>query len=362
MLDYKKLFISSNCSVREALEQINLHGSRIVIIVEKDNLLKGILTDGDIRRGLLQGKSISDPVKELMNSKPAFAKKYDSRDHIVNRMRRERIYQLPVLDEAGRVVGLELLDDYLLTNVVENWVVIMAGGLGTRLGDLTKSRPKPMLCVSGTPILEIIIKNFMSQGFKNFYISVNYMAHIIEDYFGFGDNLGINIQYLRELKQLGTAGSLTLIPPQNLNSPIIVINGDLITDINYLSMLEFHNQREVSATVALTDYKHQVPYGVIERSNFLVTQIKEKPISRYSINSGVYIFNPSAISLIPRNSSFDMPNLLQSLLEKKEKIGAYEINGYWRDVGSIDDYLSVQDEVTTENDSVKILDERISDE
>ena len=342
MKNYERILVSPECIVKEALKKIDLYGSKFVVIVDEKNVLIGTLTDGDIRRGLISEKTIYDSVKLFMNTQPITASIKDSQNAIINLMRNERILQIPIIDEHRKVVGIKLMDEFIHHEKKDNWVLIMAGGLGSRLGELTRNTPKPMLWVAKKPILEIIIENFVNQGFRNFYISVNYLAHVIEDYFGCGEKFGVHIEYLRERDRLGTAGSLSLIPPGNLTAPIIVTNGDLISDAVFSDILDFHNEGGFAATIGLTEYMHQVPYGVVSVNDSVVTGIHEKPTSMYPVSAGINVISPGMLSLVPQNNYFDMPDFFQKLLSEGKKIGAYRINGYWRDIGLVGDYHLAQ--------------------
>jgi NDP-sugar pyrophosphorylase family protein len=212
----------------------------------------------------------------------------------------------------------------------------MAGGLGTRLRPLTETLPKPMLRVGGRPMLEIILDNFVSQGFKNFFISINYLGHIIQEHFGDGSKFGVSITYLSESKRLGTAGALSLLP-EGITENIVVTNGDVLTRLNLRALLDFHNALHSSATICVREFSTQVPYGVVEVADQVVQKIEEKPNVQRLVNAGIYVLNPKLLSQIPKDTYIDMPDLLNSMLKKDQVIGAFPIREYWADIGRVTD-------------------------
>lgn len=346
MKNWKNILISPDRSIREALLKIDAVGSQMALITTRDGCLVGTVSDGDIRRGLLKGLTLADAVEKCMHTRPHFGRITDSKDAVLAFMRRERLHQMPILDEADRVVGLEVLDDYLLPPARENWVVLMAGGLGTRLGELTKTMPKPMLPVGDRPLLETIVRRFVDQGFVNFYLSVNYMADVIESHFGEGERFGARIRYLRETKRTGTAGSLSLLPELPVE-PLIVANGDLLADIDYAHMLDEHVDSDVAATMGVSEYEFQVPYGVVHKENGFVKRIEEKPVHKSLISAGVYVLSPSSLGLIPHDTFFDMPSLFEALIAGGQKVSTYKVHGYWLDIGAIPDYQKANSDIGT---------------
>ena len=346
MKNWKDILISPDRSIREALLRIDAIGSQMALVIGQDARLVGTVSDGDIRRGLLKGLSLADPVERCMHLEPHFARATDSKDSVLAIMRRERLHQMPILDDADHVVGMEVLDDHLLPTARENWIVLMAGGLGTRLGELTKTTPKPMLPVGGRPLLETIVRRFVDQGFVNFYLSVNYMADVIERHFGSGERFGARIRYLREIKRMGTAGSLSLLPDLPAE-PLIVANGDLLADIDYAHMLDEHVDSDVAATMGVSEYESQIPYGVVHRENGFVTRIEEKPVHKSLISAGVYVLSPHSLGLIPHDTFFDMPSLFEALIACECKVSTYKVHGYWLDIGAIPDYQKANSDIGT---------------
>lgn len=337
MKSWDKILIAPNQLIRDALLKIDAAGVQMVLVVDENRRLLGTVSDGDIRRGLLKGLSLADVVEKCMFCNPRKARWGDSQDSIVATMRREKLHQMPIVDASNRVVGMEVLDDYLLPMARENWVILMAGGLGTRLGELTKATPKPMLHVGDKPLLETILHNFVGQGFRNFYFSVNYLSEIIEAHFGDGERFGAQIRYVRESKRMGTAGSLTLLP-ELPTEPLIVANGDLLANIDYVHMLDVHVDSGVVGTMGVSEYEFLVPYGVVHEENGFIRRIEEKPVHKSLISAGVNVLSPEALAYVPKETFFDMPSLFETLIANKLKAATYKVHGYWLDIGQIPDF------------------------
>lgn len=346
MKNWKQILITPNHSIREALLKIDSVGAQMALVADENCRLLGTVSDGDIRRGLLKGMSLSDTVEKCMYRNPHTARSGECQDSILARMRREKLHQLPILDGENHIVGMEILDDYLLPAARENWVVLMAGGLGTRLGELTKATPKPMLHVGDKPLLEIIIRRFLDQGFRKFYISVNYMAEVIESHFGNGEHLGAEIRYVREAKRMGTAGSLSLLPELPVE-PLIVANGDLLANIDYAHMLDVHVDSGFVATMGVSQYEFQIPYGVVCEENGLIQRIDEKPVHASLISAGVYVLSPAALAHVPSDCFFDMPTLFKSLIAGNMNAATYKVHGYWLDIGRTPDYQKANADIDT---------------
>lgn len=337
MKNLGKILIAPGQSIRDALLKIDAAGAQIALVTDEERRLLGTVSDGDIRRGLLKGLSLSDAVEKCMCRNPQTARSGDCPDSVLATMRREKLHQMPILDADRRVVGMEVLDDYLLPTARENWVVLMAGGLGSRLGELTKATPKPMLQIGDKPLLETILRNFVDQGFRNFYLSVNYMAEVIEAHFGNGERFGAQIRYVREAKRMGTAGSLSLLPELPVE-PLIVANGDLLANIDYAHMLDVHVDSGTAGTMGVSEYEFQIPYGVVREENGYISHIEEKPVHKSLISAGVYVLSPVALAYVPKDTFFDMPSLFEALIASGLKAATYKVHGYWLDIGRIPDY------------------------
>lgn len=337
MKEWKQILIKPDVTIHNTLQIIDSSAMQIALIVDEENHLLGTVTDGDIRRGILKGITLEEPVKSIMNPHPTVAKSYERRDIVLAVMKLKRLNHIPVIDDDGRVINVETLQDLIKTDIKDNIVVLMAGGLGTRLRPLTNEYPKPLLKVGGKPVLETILENFIEYGFKKFYLSVNYKANMIKDYFGDGSQWGIQISYIDEDKQLGTAGALSLLP-EKPDQPLLVMNGDLLTKVNFQQLLDFHSVHQGQATMCVREYHFQVPYGVVNIDKNRLSGIDEKPVKHFFVNAGIYIIDPKALELIPRNEYFDMPNLFTKIINGGGETTAFPIREYWMDIGQINDF------------------------
>jgi dTDP-glucose pyrophosphorylase len=337
MKEWKQILISKDVTIHDTLRIIDSSAMQIALVVDEEEHLLGTVTDGDIRRGILKGIHLDDLVTKIMNPHPTIAKSYERRDIMLAVMKLKRLNHIPVLDDDGRVINVETLQDLLQTDVKDNVVVLMAGGLGTRLRPLTNECPKPLLKVGGKPVLETILENFMEYGFKKFYLSVNYKADMIKEYFGDGNRWGIEINYIHEDKHLGTAGALSLLP-EKTKQPLLVMNGDLLTKVNFQQLLDFHSMHQAQATMCVRDYQFQVPYGVVKLEKDRLTGIDEKPVQRFFVNAGIYVLDPKALELIPNNEFFDMPTLFKKIFDQDGETTAFPIREYWMDIGQLNDY------------------------
>lgn len=343
MKDWKQCIVENDCTIYQALEKIDKSALQIALVVDKENHLVGTLTDGDIRRTLLRGRDLSGGVDKAMNVNPKIAKAGQMRKNILASMRSNNLRHLPIVDENNVLVGMEFLDELLQVAKKDNLVVLMAGGLGTRLRPLTDDCPKPMLKVGSRPILETILMSFREYGFYKFYFSVNYKSEMIKEYFQDGSRWGAEIIYLEESKRLGTAGALSLITEKQ-DKPLIVMNGDLLTQVNFQHLLDFHLETGSRATMCLRDYTYQIPYGVIDIEQDHIRKIAEKPVKSYFVNAGIYVLNPELIAAIPHDEFYDMPQLFNALLTREDKIGAFPLREYWLDIGRRDDFDRAQGE------------------
>lgn len=348
MSNWIEAIIDCETPLKYAISKINKAAFQVALVLDSDKTLAGILTDGDIRRAIINNVSLDVSVSEVMNRDPVCVNPSMPRHQMLALMRRRVVHHLPVVDTNRRVIDLVTLDD--LIGVVErpNWVVLMAGGLGTRLRPLTKDTPKPMLSVGGKPILEIIIESFASQGFHNIFLAVNYKAELIENYFGQGDRWGVSLTYLHERERLGTAGALSLLP-QKPKEPIIVMNADLLTQTNFDSLLQFHHAENALATMAVRNYDFQVPYGVVRVDSTKIKKIEEKPVHSFFVNAGIYVLSPKALNFLPSKTFFDMPNLFQTLIDANEITTGYPLQEYWLDIGRLEEFERAQREWNLES-------------
>lgn len=337
MKDWRKILVSPETPIVEALGILGQGALQIVLVVDSDTRLLGTVTDGDVRTAILSGVSLEEPVNRIMCPTPTTAALEDDVDTILATMRRRDILHLPLLDEEGRVIGLHNLKDFLAPRGYPNLVVLMAGGLGSRLMPLTEECPKPLLCVGGKPILQIILENFVNCGFRRFAISVNYKAEMLERHFGDGSAWGAHIEYLREPMRLGTAGALTLLP-QRPAEPFLVMNGDLLTKLNFANLLSFHEQHAAQATMCIRQYDFQIPYGVVRTKGHKLLGVVEKPVHRFFVNAGIYAFDPDVLDFVPNGRFFDMTELFGTLVKRGVSTAAFPLREYWLDIGQMQDY------------------------
>lgn len=339
--DWKNILLKPDDPIRDALKLIEKESLKIALVVNNNLNLLGIVTDGDVRRGLLQSLTIESPVKEVMNKSPLTAEYGTSRKDLRDIMEREQLLSIPLI-KNGVVAGVETFQHPKDTTIYENPVFLMAGGFGTRLRPLTDNCPKPMLKLADKPILEILINNFIKAGFVNFYISTHYLAHMISDYFGDGSNWNINIQYVHEEEPLGTGGALGLLPDNITDLPLIIVNGDIVTDVDFERVIQFHNKNNAEATICVRDYEYQIPFGVISGEGNRIISMEEKPIQQFFVNAGMYVLNKSILKSVSKNTYIDMPTLLEKYINVNNGIMMFPVHEYWIDIGRLQDYKRVQ--------------------
>ncbi len=333
---WRKLCVSPDMPLEGVIRHITETAKQIALVADEDDLLLGTITDGDIRRGILRGLALDAPARDVMKENPIVAGPDVNRDMLVRYMRDGRVKQLPIVDADGRLVGIELLDDMLTVSRSDNWVVIMAGGLGTRLRPITEDIPKPLVPVGGRPVLETIIEQLAGQGFNRIFLAVNYLADQVRAHFGDGSQWGVRIDYLEEETRLGTAGALTLLPSKP-PAPFLVMNADLVTDIDFRRLLGFHADQTADATMCVREYKFQVPYGVVETQGNRITKLTEKPQHSYFVNSGIYALEPDVLNLVPDGHFYDMTTLFDDLMARDGHGVVFPVHEYWIDIGKFDD-------------------------
>ncbi|SIO45842.1 CBS domain-containing protein [Rhodovulum sp. ES.010] len=333
---WRRALLPKTATLTETIENLNAVGIRLVLCVHADGRLYGSVTDGDLRRGLLRGLSMEDAVSEIANPNPLVVPEGTDREIVRALMVANKVQQVPVVDPAGRPVGLHLWDTLDTPPERDNVMVIMAGGKGTRLRPYTESCPKPMLPVAGKPLLQHIVERARSQGISRFVISLNYLGQMIRDHFGDGAALGVRIDYVTEDAPLGTAGALALLDPRP-ELPFLVTNGDVLTDIDYGEVLEFRARHEAAAVMAVRVYEWANPFGVVEMDGVDIAGFVEKPVIRSHINAGIYAFLPDALDHLERNSPCDMPTLFDRLREAGRRTVAFPMHEPWLDVGRPDD-------------------------
>ena len=342
--DWKKILLNPEQPIRDALELIDRESLRIALVVDENLHLLGVVTDGDVRRGLLRNLTLASPVKEVMNATPLTAKLGTARKDLVKFMQQEQLLAIPLL-EGGVVAGLETLQRVGTFSKYQNPVFLMAGGFGTRLRPLTDNCPKPLLKVGDKPILEIVLNSFIKAGFVNFYISTHYLPEMIREHFGDGSKWNVNISYVHEEAPLGTGGALGLLPPDLPDLPLILINGDVLTNVDFERVLQFHNKHDAAATMYVRDYEYQVPFGVIHGEGNKIVSMVEKPIQRFFVNAGIYVISPQIRRSVTQNSRIDMPTLLEQFISRQANVMMFPIHEYWLDIGRIEDYQRAQTDI-----------------
>ena len=341
--DHTRILIKAEDSLRRSFEIINASAIQIALVVDEAGRLLGTVTDGDIRRGILKGVGLDEEVGKVMNSRPVTAKIGTSRDELLAMMTSRTIKQVPLLDDDGRVVGLERLDNLLRKpSPKDNPAIVLAGGQGVRLRPLTEDTPKPLLKVGGQPVLELILHQLQAYGFHRVFVSVNYLGGQIEEYFGDGRRYGVSLQYLREAQPLGTAGALSVVP-KSPELPCVVVNGDLVTKVNFEHLLQFHQEAGFHLTIAVKECSFQLPFGDVVTQGNRVVEFREKPAESRLINAGVYVVEPEVLDMVPKDTYYDMNQLIERLICQPEmRVGAFPIHEYWADIGTVSDYQRVQ--------------------
>ena len=344
--NWQHAVLMEDATIQQAIQNLDQVALQIVLVVDPQNQLIGTLSDGDIRRGLLKGLTLRSPIESVIFRNPLVVPESLQRDLVLQLMTANKIRQIPIVDEDGHVVGLHLWDHLAQPLERKNTMVIMAGGKGTRMRPHTEDCPKPMLLIAGKPMLEHIIQQAKGEGFEDFIISVNYLGHIIEDYFLDGRHLDVHIRYLRECSPLGTAGALSLlesVPDQ----PLVITNGDVMTDIRYGELLDFHERHAADATMAVRLHEWENPYGVVNMDGIRITGFHEKPVFHSHINAGVYVLSPAVLDLLSRDEHCDMPALFERVMLSDLQAIAYPMHEPWLDVGNPNDLIRANAELGT---------------
>ena len=344
MIDVHNIILNKKDTVLKALELLDLYALRIVLVVDENNHLLGSITDGDIRRGLLKGQDLNASVETIMHGSP-----YSIEEGTLNNrqifeiMREKRYLALPVIKNE-QLVNIITLDDLIQKKRKENPVFIMAGGFGTRLRPLTDKCPKPMLPVGGKPLLETIISSLKEQGFYKFFISTHYLPEVIHAHFGDGEKLDVQIKYVHESEPLGTGGALSLLPKDQIDVPFIVINGDVLTNMNFDKLLDFHNKHSAVATMCVREFQYQIPYGVVNSTDNVIQGMTEKPSYYFDINTGIYVISPELLAEVEAEF-IGMPTILEQQIAKDKKVSSYPLHEYWLDIGHMEDYNRAQRDI-----------------
>ena len=332
---WRKTLLSDDATIQQAIRNLDESGLQIAVMVGSDSRLVGTITDGDVRRGLLRGLDMSSPAHAIVQREPLMVPPQLSREAALQLMRANKIHQLPILDEDRRVVGLHLLNELMTPVLRPNLMLIMAGGKGTRLLPRTEYCPKPMLMVGDKPMLGHIIERAKAEGFRHFVLAIHYLGHKIESYFGDGSRWDVRIDYIREESPLGTAGAVALLHPRP-DASFLVCNGDVLTDVRYSEMLEFHSHHRAMATMAVRLHEWRHPFGVVRTKGVDLIGFEEKPIARNHVNAGIYVLEPSAIDVVRAGEVCDMPTVFNRLRERHARIIVYPVHEPWLDIGHPD--------------------------
>lgn len=338
---WRSALVPSTATIQDAIRNLDQVAIKIVLVVNDEGRLEGTISDGDIRRGLLRGLDMSSPIATVIHRSPFVVPPEMSKETVMQLMVANKIQQIPVIDERHHVVGLHLWDQMTTPLARTNSMIIMAGGKGTRLRPHTENCPKPMLPVGDKPMLQHIIERAMANGIDHFVLAIHYLGHMVEDYFGDGTRLNTKIEYIREESPLGTAGALGLMSNRP-TAPFLVTNGDVLTDVNYGELLDFHNRHQATATMAVRIHEWQHPFGVVQTRGLDITGFEEKPVVRTHINAGVYVLSPTALDVLNPNERCDMPTLFERLQANQDRTIAYPMHEPWLDVGRPSDYEIAQ--------------------
>jgi dTDP-glucose pyrophosphorylase len=336
--------LGPDATIREAVQRIDRGASQTALVVDDGRRLLGLITDGDVRRAILRDLDLDRSVSEIMSTSPKVLPEGTPDIEILRHLQLHALHQIPVVDMENRVIALRTIDDFLRADRQPNTIVIMAGGLGTRLKPITNDIPKPMVPIGGRPLLETTIMSLIAQGFFRFRISINHLGNIIEEHFGDGSKWNADIQYLRESQALGTAGSLNLLK-ERPETPLVVMNGDLLTSLNIPKMLAFHEANSAATTMGVREHRVEIPYGVVERDGVFLSRVREKPTNDYLINAGVYVLEPWVIDSVEAGRRFDMTDVCAAMLARNKPVAVYKIEEYWRDIGQLTDLKIAQSEI-----------------
>lgn len=343
MKNIDDIIVQESSSIFEVLQIIDRSSKQLAIVVDDKKRLLGTISDGDIRRALLKNISLKESVKNVYFKTPTVANVNNSKEEIINICKTKKIHQIPIIDNNGNLVGLEILDELISKENKPNKVILMVGGLGTRLRPLTENTPKPMLKVGDKPILQTIVEKFAEYGYTNIIMCLNYKSHIIQDYFKDGRKFGVNIEYILEKQRMGTAGALSLLK-EKPTEPFFVMNGDLLTNINFEHLHDFHISNDSMGTMCVREYDFQVPYGVVNIDGSNILSIEEKPLHKFFVSAGIYMLSPDVLKYIPKNEFYDMPILFEKLISENKNTISFPLREYWLDIGRLEEYKRANEE------------------
>lgn len=335
MADLESCRVHTSATLRDALRSLERSRTRIALATDDRGRLVGVLTDGDVRRALLRGATLESPLHPYLMKKFTSVGPDADRTEILDLMQARQIEQIPILSGAGKLLGLHTMHEILGAVARPNWAVVMAGGKGTRLRPITEEIPKPMIRVAGRPILERIVLHLVGFGIRTIYLAINHLGHIIRNHFGDGSKFGCTIRYLEEKKPLGTGGPLSLLP-KAVKAPLVVMNGDLVTQADFGRMLDAHRRGGYELSVGVREYAHTIPYGCVDRKKDRIVRLVEKPRLMQEVNAGIYVLDPSLLRRVPRGKEYPITSLIEDCIERGKPVGAFFVDGDWIDVGHHD--------------------------
>jgi dTDP-glucose pyrophosphorylase/predicted transcriptional regulator len=343
MKNIEDIIVKETTSILEVLKIIDKSSKQLAIVVDENKKLLGTISDGDIRRALLNNVSLNESVKNIYFKTPTVASINNSKEEIINICRTKKLHQIPIVDDKGDLIGLKILDELISKENKPNKVILMVGGLGTRLRPLTENTPKPMLKVGNKPMLQTIVEKFAEYGYTNIVMCVNYKSDIIQDYFKDGSKFGVHIEYVLEEQRMGTAGALSLLKEKPIE-PFFVMNGDLLTNVNFEHLHDFHIANNSMGTMCVREYDFQVPYGVVNIDKSHILSIEEKPVHKFFVSAGIYMLSPDVLKYIPKNEFYDMPTLFEKIIKEKQNAISFPLREYWLDIGRIEEYKKANEE------------------
>ncbi len=330
---WRETLLPPGSTIQQAIQCLEQSGLKIALAVDDVGTLLGTISDGDVRRGLLRGCALGDPAELIMFRDPLVVSPHTGSDTVRRLMLENSVFQMPIVDDEHRVVGLDVIEEMVVAVDRPNLVVVMAGGKGTRLGIHTLSCPKPLLPIGDKPIIDHIIERARQSGFHHFVVAIRHLGSMIEEHLGDGSALGVHVAYAREHQALGTAGALSLLDPRP-TEPILVSNGDVLTDLRYSEILDFHLQHGAFATMAVRSYEWRHPFGVVRTQGLDITGFEEKPLFHSHVNAGIYVVDPAALDYLEYGGYCDIPTLFERLRAADRKAIVYPMHEDWLDIGS----------------------------
>ncbi len=343
MKNMQKITVAPTASIREAMRKIDEGAIKIALVIDVNFKLLGTISDGDIRRAILNETNLDDSIEGIYNKKPIRAYVDTPISELKKLAKRHNVLRVPIVDNDEKLVCLELVEEMSLSCTKPNKVVLMVGGLGTRLRPLTDNTPKPMLHVGGKPILETIIERFSLYGFVDIVMCIGYKSEVIQDYFGDGSAFGVHIEYILEDKRMGTAGALSLLK-EKPKDPFFVMNGDLLTNVNFDHFCDYHLANNSKGTMCVREYDFQVPFGVVNLNGHNIASIEEKPVHNFFVSAGIYMLDPACIDMIPNDTFYDMPTLFEKMIDNQESVISFPLREYWLDIGRLEEYEKANNE------------------